>query len=138
MAGAGGQGGAGGGAGGMGGAGGQGGAGGGAGGMGGAGGQGGSGGAMPGGPGLRVPAAARACEVVLRGDVTHVSYGPGIRGRDMARGDRRAIAFFTRGDAAIPDGAVGVASSGPVEVVRSTCFDAAGAEIAGASVQLAP
>jgi hypothetical protein len=130
--GAGGSGGQGGGAGGGGAAGGAGGSGGEGGGAGGAGGEGGGG---PVGAGLRVPAEARGCEAVLRGAVTRVTF-TGVRGRDLARGARRAVAFAAAGDAAIPPGAVAFEAAGEVEVVQSRCFDAAGSEIMGAEVEV--
>ncbi len=96
---------------------------------------------MP-GAGLSISSdAARSCEVVLvdtQNDISAVSYN-GVKGRDMRRGERLAIAFHALEDGAIVAGSVsfGEADLGSLTVMTSRCFDAAGAEIEGAEVTIA-
>lgn len=107
------------------------------------GGGGGDGGPPPdGGPvevslALQVDPAARACEVMLTGSVS-VQYGPAVEGRDLRRGDRLALAFAARADAALDASAVALASTDPdrLAIESGACFDLDGRPLADANLAL--
>lgn len=95
--------------------------------------------------GLRITdSAARSCEVVVSDPghrLAEIVFGDSVDGRFRREGTRVAASFYTRSDAAIADGAVGIelsagASLGDVEVELSRCFDRAGGELAGAAVEV--
>lgn len=83
--------------------------------------------------GLQIPSAARSCELVVMqagGGAVQVTYGAGVTGRTVVRGDRTAVAFIATGDAAIAGDAVQLGGSG-LTLDRATCFDREGKTLAG-------
>ncbi len=94
---------------------------------------------------LRVDRAeARSCECLLtdpNGALHQVVFGASVEGRQIRRGDRVGVAFFRKADAALDEGAVSLSLKGTalngVVMARASCFDKAGAELAGAKVEIA-
>lgn len=115
---------------------------GGAGGNAGAGGAGGAGGRPFAGAGLAVPAAARACEAVIRdpsGVMRGAVFGAGTDGRLVERAPRHALAWRSTGDGAIPDGAVELRVDGDaasLELMLSRCYGADGMPLPDAEVSV--
>lgn len=84
---------------------------------------------------LVIPAAARACEVLLRdapgGEVTGAGFEAGVTGAHVREAPRTALSFAST--PSTPIGAVRVqvlGSEGAFTVERSRCFDASGAPLA--------
>lgn len=86
---------------------------------------------------LQVDPAARACEVMLTGPVS-VQYGDAVEGRHLRRGDRLALAFAARADAALANNAVALASTDPdrLAIESGACFDLDGRPLAAANLAL--
>lgn len=87
-------------------------------------------------------AAARACEVMLFDpdrQLGDAAFADAVEGRSLRRGDRLALAFAHRADAAITVGSVGlVARDGiaAVSVESAVCFDREGRPLADAALAL--
>lgn len=79
---------------------------------------------------------ARACEVTFTDPIgaVQVTFGPGVRGRSLTQKPRTAAAFIATSN--LPFGPDAITVDGPVEVISSQCFDAAGQLIPDARVEL--
>ncbi|MEL6543599.1 MAG: hypothetical protein AAFQ82_03175 [Myxococcota bacterium] len=77
---------------------------------------------------------ARACEALVEatgGAVTRVEFGDGIAGKAVIEGDRAGISLVSTSGAALPNVAGTLRFDGELRLLKSTCFDAAGAALAG-------
>ncbi|MCB9731810.1 MAG: hypothetical protein H6745_04150 [Deltaproteobacteria bacterium] len=90
--------------------------------------------------GLVLPAGARGCEILLSegagAAVSEVRFADSVRGTFIREAPRVAIAVTATSDADFADGAVEVVGTGAPTVTSSTCVDAAGTVLPGASVVL--
>ncbi|MCB9731808.1 MAG: hypothetical protein H6745_04140 [Deltaproteobacteria bacterium] len=90
--------------------------------------------------GLVLPAGARGCEILLSegagAAVSEVRFADSVRGTFIREAPRVAIAVTATSDADFAEGAVAIVGTGAPTVTSSTCVDAAGAVLPGASVVL--
>ncbi|HEY3499189.1 MAG TPA: hypothetical protein VGK73_31075 [Polyangiaceae bacterium] len=83
---------------------------------------------------------ARSCEIVLSGTPAgSTEFASEVRGTALAKGERFALAFTSRRDAALPRPAAAVGGPNgecPVEMTSATCYDREGHVIPSPGVSL--
>jgi len=86
-------------------------------------------------------AAARACDVVLLAPDATASFGTSVSGVSARRGDRLALSFVAKGDAAL-DGPVASVTGGDGKALsgltpeKAQCYDRLGAAVAEPGVEV--
>lgn len=91
---------------------------------------------------LGITEAARACEVMFldpQQRIADVAFAAAVEGRLLRRGERLAVAFAHRNDAAFARGAIAIAAGGAaadVQIEAATCFDRAGRPLAESGITL--